>query len=153
MVLGGVTAHVEMYCKQYQRCKIAIAYIQDPTGNLLASKPFEIMALDFTLLERDRKNFENVFLITCFFHSLLLLIPLEIRKVPLLLWHRWEIKFRISVFFRGYTVTRVDNLNQMFFFPGNLQIYGVKKSRITACNSREAGLADRFNKIFFELLK
>lgn len=38
--------------------------IQGCSGHLLASKPLEIVEMDFTLVERDSKGFENVSVIT-----------------------------------------------------------------------------------------
>lgn len=49
----GVTGDVDIYCRQCERCTVAMPLrirIQSPTENLLTSKPFEIVAVDFILL-------------------------------------------------------------------------------------------------------
>uniref|UniRef100_H3A9F5 Gypsy retrotransposon integrase-like protein 1 n=1 Tax=Latimeria chalumnae TaxID=7897 RepID=H3A9F5_LATCH len=63
----GMQSDIEQWCRHCERCTIAKALqpqIQTPMGNLLASRPLEILAIDFTLLEPSSDGKENVFIMT-----------------------------------------------------------------------------------------
>lgn len=79
----GITWDVEGYCKRCKRCNIAKpphVQIRWPSGNQLASKPFEVVALDFTLLEKDSRGYENVLVITVVFTKFTIAVPTRDQK-------------------------------------------------------------------------
>lgn len=65
---------VNKFCQKCQRHKVAKPphiKIQGCSGHLLASKPLEIVKMDFTLVERDSKGFEMFRLLPKFLLSIL----------------------------------------------------------------------------------
>ena len=63
---------VEKWCRECSRCAVAKAVvpkIRTFPGTLLASQPLEIVAIDFTVLERASDGRENVLVVTDVFQS------------------------------------------------------------------------------------
>lgn len=64
---------IEQWCQQCSRCvaaKVAHPKVRTFPGSLLASRPLEIMAIDFTVLDRATDGCENVLVITDIFSKL-----------------------------------------------------------------------------------
>ena len=59
---------VKKWVRECERCSVAklapLPSIRNPLGHLIASKPLETIAIDFTLLERASDRTENVLIIT-----------------------------------------------------------------------------------------
>uniref|UniRef100_A0A8C2FG16 Gypsy retrotransposon integrase-like protein 1 n=1 Tax=Cyprinus carpio TaxID=7962 RepID=A0A8C2FG16_CYPCA len=63
----GLTADVAQWCRECERCQVAKDNQLCPSsfmGHLLASRPNEILAIDFTVLEPTRSGLENVLVMT-----------------------------------------------------------------------------------------
>ena len=73
---------VERYCQQCERCLLAKSgkKIHPSMGNLLAKKPLEVLAIDFTLLEPASNGMENVLIITDTFTKYTMAIPTRDQK-------------------------------------------------------------------------
>ena len=73
---------VERYCQQCERCLLAKSgkKIHPSMGNLLAKKPLEVLAIDFTLLEPASNGMENVLIITDAFTKYTMAIPTRDQK-------------------------------------------------------------------------
>ena len=59
-----MTQDVQKWCKACERCMIGkapVPSIKPPIGNLIAYSPLEILAIDFTLLEKSSDGREHVF--------------------------------------------------------------------------------------------
>lgn len=68
----GMGKSVEQWCKECERCtlsKVVQPRIQTFMGNLLASQPLEILAIDFTVLEPSWDGKENILVLTDVFYS------------------------------------------------------------------------------------
>lgn len=67
----NIASDVEDYCKKGKWCNIAkppeFKY-QGPAGMLLAMKPFDLLSMDFTELENDRKEFQYLLVMTYFYN-------------------------------------------------------------------------------------
>ena len=72
---------VEAYCQSCERCMLGKSgkAVKTTAGSLLASKPLEILAVDFTVLEPSRNGLENVLVMTDVFTEFTQAIPTEIR--------------------------------------------------------------------------
>lgn len=74
---------VEKWCKNCERCMIAKAplpSIKPPIGNLIAHRPMEILAMDYTLLEKSSDGRENVLVMTDIFSKFTQAIPTRDQK-------------------------------------------------------------------------
>lgn len=63
----SMNGDVDKFCKKCQRFNLTKPphiKILGSSRHLLASKPIEVVAMDFSLLELDSKRFENVLVIT-----------------------------------------------------------------------------------------
>lgn len=60
----GMLKEILNYCQHCERCALAKAVYPKPKtsmGHLLASRPDQILAMDFTFLEPSTDGWENVF--------------------------------------------------------------------------------------------
>lgn len=71
-------ADVECHCKTCERCaasKMPFPRVRVPQDHLLASKPNEIVAIDYTLLEKAADDRENVLVLTDVFSKFTIAVP------------------------------------------------------------------------------
>ena len=62
-----MTADVQKWIDRCERCMLAKAplpKVKPPIASLTASRPFKIVAIDFTLLEKSSDGMENILVIT-----------------------------------------------------------------------------------------
>lgn len=122
---------VEQWCIKCSRCVVAKAVrpkVHTAMGHLMASRPLEILAIDFTLLERANNGWENVLVVTDVFSKFTQAYPTRDQKastVARVLTERW---------FYIYGVPQRIHSDQGRNFEGELlkrlcQLYGVTKSR------------------------
>lgn len=74
----GMSTEVEQWCQACERCQFAKdnqPAARNPMGHLLASRPDEILAIDYTLLDPARNGMENVLVKTDVFSKYTLAIP------------------------------------------------------------------------------
>ena len=74
----GMQTCVEEYCKKCERCavsKMPHVKVRTPMGSLLASKPLEVLAIDFTILEKSSNGIENVLVMTDVFTKYTVAVP------------------------------------------------------------------------------
>ena len=74
----GMQGDVTKWIENCERCMIAkppMSSIRPTLGNLLAKHPLDILAMDFTLLEKSSNGFENVLVLTDVFTKFTLTIP------------------------------------------------------------------------------
>jgi len=61
----GMQAHAKGYVRKCERCTLSSRPRPNfPTGHLLASRPLEVVAVDFTTLEPGSDGRENVLIMT-----------------------------------------------------------------------------------------
>lgn len=68
----SMNGDVDKFCKKCQRFNLTKPphiKILGSSRHLLASKPIEVVAMDFSLLELDSKRFENFLVITAVFNN------------------------------------------------------------------------------------
>ncbi len=74
----GMSADIARWCQECERCQCAKGVPSAPgsfMGHLLAARPNEILALDFTVLEPSRSGLENVLVMTDIFTKYTLAVP------------------------------------------------------------------------------
>ena len=146
---------VEKWCRECSRCAVAKAVvpkIRTFPGTLLASQPLEIVAIDFTVLERASDGRENVLVVTDVFSKFTQAYPAPDQKaqtVARLLTERW---------FYLYGLPKRIHSDQGRCFEGELlrnlcKLYGVQKSRTTPYHPAGNGQCERFNRTLHDLLR
>ncbi|CAC5386522.1 unnamed protein product [Mytilus coruscus] len=88
------------YCYTCERCKVGKLgrKVQTTFSSIIAKKPLEILAIDFTLLEKGTGGFENVLVLTDVFTKFTQAVPTRNQKsktVANILLKEWIIRFGI----------------------------------------------------------
>ena len=142
-----MASDIKNWVQQCERCQAAKDSGQVPhiyMGHLLASRPNNILALDFTLLEPSRNGFENVLvLINVFSKFTVAVLTLDQRAsiMAQVLVSEWFYKFGVpsrlqSDQGRSFETSLIHQL---------CALYGVAKSRSTPYHPAGNGQCERFH--------
>ncbi|KAL6489156.1 hypothetical protein MHYP_G00028970 [Metynnis hypsauchen] len=146
---------IKKWCTECTRCTVAKATqpkVCTFMGSLLATRPLEILAIDFTVLERASNGQEHVLVLTDVFSKFTqaYAVPdLKASTVVRVLTEKW---------FYVYGVPRRIYSDQGRNFEGELlkhlcEIYGIEKSRTTPYHPEGNGQCERFNRTLHDLLR
>ena len=146
---------IDRYCRECNRCtlaKVVQPKVRTFRGSLLASKPLEVIAIDFTVLDKASDGRENVLVVTDVFSKFSQAFPTPDQRastVARVLTEKW---------FYIYGVPKRIHSDQGKCFEGDLlkrlcQLYGIEKSRTTPYHPEGNGQCERFNRTLHDLLR
>lgn len=144
---------IKEWCRRCERCTLtrSDASGKAPMGHLVAAKPNQVLAIDFTMLEMARDGKEHVLVMTDVFSKFTQAVPTSDQRastVAGILVREWFYKFGIPARIhsdqgRNFESALVHQL---------CQLYGVTKTRTTPYHPQGNAQCERFNRTLHGLL-
>ncbi|XP_059360625.1 uncharacterized protein LOC132098573 [Carassius carassius] len=139
-------------CERCQQAKDVAPVARSYMGHLLASRPNEIVAIDFTMLEPSQAGQENVLIMTDVFSKFTVAIPTwdqQATTVARVLVEEWFFKFGVP----GRIHSDQGRNFESHLIQQLCSLYNVGRSRTSPYHPAGNGQCERFNRTLHNLLR
>lgn len=151
----GMTKDVEQKVKTCRRCICAKApNLPDkaPLVNIVTSRPFELVCMDFMSLETAVGGYNSILVVTDHFTRYACAFPTRNQEA------KTVAKILVEEFFVHYGIPERLHSDQGANFQGRVvahlcKLLGIRKSRTTPYHPEGDGMTERFNKTLISMLK
>lgn len=151
----NMLADITRWCQECERCQLAKdnrPVARGFMGHLLASRPNEVLAIDFTVLEPSYSGQENVLVITDVCSKFSMAVPTHDQRaetVVQILVEEWFYKFGVP----GRIHSDQGRNFESALIRQLCELYQVRKSRTTPYHPAGNGQCERFNCTLHNLLR